>query len=177
MTATAGRGGRLTVLYDARCRVCTRIAGRLAGADRAGRLRLRPLQGAAADSWPSVRALAVRRDLRRALHVVDEEGDLAEGGEAMLRVLERVPGLSLLARLGRLPGLRHLIEPGYAWFARHRARFSWLAGSFGPAQGIGGREARRAHGRIEAGDGADGQRSQDAPGRRDRGDDGRPGLA
>ncbi len=44
--------GRLTVLYDARCRVCTRIAGRLAGADTEHRLRLRPLQRAADDEWP-----------------------------------------------------------------------------------------------------------------------------
>ena len=35
------------MLYDARCRVCTRIAARLAGSDTEHRLRLRPLQSAA----------------------------------------------------------------------------------------------------------------------------------
>ena len=151
----AGRG-RLTVLYDARCRVCTRIAGRLAGADVDGRLRLRPLQGARSDGWDSVRRLAQERDLRRELHVIDELGDVAAGGEAMLRALERVPRFRPLARIGRLPLVSQLVEPGYRCFARNRARFSWLAGSFGPAQRIGRRQARRSHGGIEPGHRSDG---------------------
>ena len=83
--------GRLTVLYDARCRVCTRIAARFAGLDRGRRLRLRPLAVGPRGRLASVRRLRAERDLRRALHVIDEDGDWAEGGEAMLRVLERVP--------------------------------------------------------------------------------------
>ena len=71
MSVAESGGGRLTVLYDERCRVCTRIAGRLAGADHDGRLRLRPLQQAHEDEWASVRRLRAERDLRSALHVVD----------------------------------------------------------------------------------------------------------
>lgn len=156
MSGDAPDGGRLTVLYDARCRVCTRIAGRLAGLDADRRLRLRPLQGARSDAWPSVRRLAQERDLRRALHVIDESGTWVDGGEAMLRALERVPWLRLVARLGRLPLVSALVEPGYRWFARNRARFSWLAGSFGPAQRIGGGQPRRPHRGVEAGDRTDG---------------------
>jgi predicted DCC family thiol-disulfide oxidoreductase YuxK len=131
--------GRLTVLYDARCRVCTRIAGRLAGADRERVLRLRPLQTAHQDEWPSVRQLRATRDLRRELHVIDEAGQWAAGGEAMLRALERVTCFAPLARVLRLPLLAPLVEPGYRWFAANRARFAFMAGSFGPAQGIGRR--------------------------------------
>lgn len=131
MTGAVPGGGRLTVLYDARCRVCTRIAARLAGADTEQRLRLRPLQAAADDPRPEVRVLASRRDLRRALHVIDEASQWASGGEAMLRAMERVPAFMPLARVGRLPLLARMVEPGYRLFARHRARFSWLAGSFG----------------------------------------------
>lgn len=134
--ADAG-SGRLTVLYDARCRVCTRIAGRLAGADREGALRLRPLQLAHEDEWPSVRRLRAERDLRRELHVIDEAGQWAAGGEAMLRALERVARFAPLARLLRLPLLAPCVEPGYRWFAANRARFAFMAGSFGPAQRIG----------------------------------------
>jgi predicted DCC family thiol-disulfide oxidoreductase YuxK len=135
VSATDGSSasGRLTVLYDARCRVCTRIAGRLAGADSDRRLRLRPLQWAADDEWSSVRRLRAERDLRRALHVVDEGGDWADGGEAMLRTLERVSTLAPLARVLRWPLLATWVEPGYRWFAAHRARFAFLAGSFRPA--------------------------------------------
>ena len=120
----------MTVLYDAECRVCTRIAGRLAGADKEHRLRIRPLQRAAADQWPSVRQLRAQRDLRRALHVVDQQGQWASGGEAMLRAAEQVALLAPLVRVCRLPLVAGVVEPGYRWFARNRARFSWLAGSF-----------------------------------------------
>lgn len=128
---------RLTVLYDARCKVCTRIAGRLAGADRAGTLRLRPLQSAHEDEWASVRRLRAERDLRRTVHVVDGEGNWAQGAEAMLRACERVALFAPLARVLRLRPLRPLLEPGYRWFARNRARFGFMAGSFGPSQRIG----------------------------------------
>jgi predicted DCC family thiol-disulfide oxidoreductase YuxK len=122
--------GRLTVLYDAHCRVCTRIAGRLAGADDERRLRIRPLQHALEDEWPGVRRLRAERDLRWALHVIDEEGQFASGGEAMLRVFERVPTFAPLARIGRLPLVAGMVEPGYRCFADNRARFAFLAGSF-----------------------------------------------
>lgn len=131
MSGAGSSGGRLTVLYDARCGVCTRIAARLARADTEGRLRLRPLQGAHDDPVAEVRQLAHQQDLVRALHVIDEHGAWAAGGEAMLRALDRVPAGRPFVRLARLPLVRDLVEPGYRAFARHRARFSWLAGSFG----------------------------------------------
>ena len=122
----------LTVLYDGDCPVCTRIAGRLAGLDTAGRLRLVPHQVAARDR-PEVQRLAVERDLARALHVVDAGGTWASGGEAVLRAFEEVPALRPLAGLGRLPIVEALVEPAYQLFARYRGRFAWLAGSFAPA--------------------------------------------
>ena len=130
MTEGSPTGGRLTVLYDAKCRVCTRIAGRFAGLDRDHRLRLRPLQRAHEDAWPSVRRLREERDLRRQLHVVDETGEWAAGGEAMLRAVERLPALAPVAVLLRSPLGRPFVEPGYRWFAANRARFAFLAGSF-----------------------------------------------
>ena len=118
----------LTVLYDAGCRFCTRIAARLASMDRLGRLRFVPLQMAAHDR-PEVRELAASRDLASSLHVVDEQGRWAAGGEAMVRVWEEVPTLRRLARLARLPLVRLLVEPVYRFVAEHRPWFGWLAGS------------------------------------------------
>ena len=130
MRLPPAQDGRLTVLYDAKCRVCTRIAGRLAALDAEGRLRIRPLQWAQQDEWASVRALRAERDLRLALHVIAEDGEWAAGGEAMLRALERVPALAPIATLLRLPLLGRMVEPGYRWFADNRARLAFLAGSF-----------------------------------------------
>ncbi|CAN5618618.1 hypothetical protein BH24CHL9_BH24CHL9_01890 [soil metagenome] len=129
--ARRGRPGpaALTVLYDADCRVCTRVAGRLAGMDRLGRLRLVPLQGAARQGPPLDR-LSTERDLSAALHVVDREGRWASGGEAMLRAWEELPSLRPLVRLARSPLVAPMVEPAYRLFAEHRGRFAWLAGSF-----------------------------------------------
>jgi predicted DCC family thiol-disulfide oxidoreductase YuxK len=126
----------LTVLYDAHCRLCTRIAGRLAAMDRRDRLRFVPLQMAAHDR-PEVRDLAASRDLAAALHVIDEDGRWSAGGEAMVRVWDEVPSLWLLARLARAPVVRSLVEPGYRFVAAHRSWFGWLAGSSGCCGGRG----------------------------------------
>jgi predicted DCC family thiol-disulfide oxidoreductase YuxK len=118
----------LTVLYDAHCRLCTRIAARLASMDRHDRLRFVPLQSAP-DDRPEVRALATSRDLSATLHVVDEDGRWVAGGEAMVRVWEQVPALRPLARFARLPLVRSLVEPAYRFVAAHRPWFGFLAAS------------------------------------------------
>ena len=120
----------LTVLYDAHCRFCSRVAARLAAMDQLDRLRFVPLQVAAHDR-PEVRALAASRDLSASLHVIDEDGRWVAGGEAMVRIWEQVPALRPLARFARLPVARSLVEPGYRFVARHRPWFSFLAGSSG----------------------------------------------
>jgi predicted DCC family thiol-disulfide oxidoreductase YuxK len=107
-------------------------------ADR--RLRLVPLQRAA-DDRPEVQRLSEERDLRRSLHVIDEAGRWASGGEAVLRTMERLPGLCPLACLARLPLLSTLVEPAYRLVADHRARFAWLAGSFADDRSVRGRQA------------------------------------
>ena len=118
----------LTVLYDAHCRFCTRVAARLARMDRERRLRFVPLQ-MAADDRPEVRELASARDLAASLHVVGEDGSWASGGEAMIRIWEQVPAMAGVARLARLPVVEGLVEPVYRFVAGHRPWFGWLAGS------------------------------------------------
>ena len=95
---------------------------------------------------------------------------------AMLPALERVSVGRPFVRLARLPLVRDLVEPGFRGFARNRARFSWLRGSFRPAQRVGRAEPGSTHGRVEASDGADGQSGDDATHHGHRGDDRRPLL-
>lgn len=181
MTERSPSGGRLTVLYDAKCRVCTRFAGRLAGLDRGHHLRIRPLQWAERDEWESVRRLRAERDLRLALHVIDETGGWAAGGAAIVRTLERLPVFAPVAGALRLPLVRSMVEPGYRWFADHRARFAFLAGSFrnrsfGASEGVGRAQAGGTHRRVEAGQRTDGDGGDDAPDHGHGRDDGHPRL-
>ena len=97
--------------------------------DGGRRLRLVALQRASQDR-PEVRELATTRDLRAALHVIDEEGRWASGGEAILRAMECLPRLRWLVCVARLPGMVRLVDLAYGLVARDRARFAWLAGDF-----------------------------------------------
>lgn len=166
----------LTVLYDADCRFCTRVAARLAGADGAGRLRLVPLQLAGDADDPAIRALAREQDLRRSLHVIDDDGSWARGGAAMLLAWERIPRYEPFVALARSALLGWAVEPVYAWVARHRRRLAWLAGSAGTAKGICRAEARGTHGGVEARDGADGEGGDHAANDRHGRDDRSPVL-
>jgi predicted DCC family thiol-disulfide oxidoreductase YuxK len=122
---------RLLVLFDADCGLCTRTAGALLRLDRAGaadgsrRLWLIPLQRAAAvapDAPPEARLL-------EALHVRTADGRWLAGGAAVLAIADALPALGPLARLGRLPLLRGLVEPAYSLVVTHRDRLGRLLGA------------------------------------------------
>lgn len=66
-------------------------------------------------------------DVRGALHnmhAIDGAGTVYVGGDAVLRILEEYPRWRWLARIGRLPGPRHVIYGVYRIVARHRRRFN-----------------------------------------------------
>ena len=129
--------------------------GRLAGMDVDRRLRLRPLQNASTDPDPAIAALSRQLDLRRALYAIDAGGSWRSGGEAVLWAAAQIPALRPLVAIVAGSPLRMMVEPGDRWFARRQARFASLAGSFAPAQGVGGREPSGPHRRVEARDRTD----------------------
>ena len=118
-----------------------------------------PSSAAAADR-PEVQRLSEARDLRRSLHVIDDTGRWASGGEAVLWTIERLPGLRPLARLARLPLLSSLVEPAYRLVADHRARFAWLAGSFVGDRSERGQQALSGSARSPSRDRAGSARSR-----------------
>jgi predicted DCC family thiol-disulfide oxidoreductase YuxK len=111
----------LTVCYDAECEVCRTAVARLRRMDHARALRLIPLQEVARE-LPELAAGRGPEAWGSALHVVEPDGRVTAGGEAILRIAETLPGLKPIARLGRLPLVRHLVEPLYRLMARHRHR-------------------------------------------------------
>lgn len=104
------------VYYNSACPVCN------AGI----RYQQRKL-GAASDDieWIDVHsrneaACEVNPDLelvRERLHVVDGDGDVHVGAEAFAELWSKTPGQSALARVARVPGLRHVWRWLYNLFA------------------------------------------------------------
>ena len=61
---------------------------------------------------------------RDAVQLIERNGKRSRGADAVFRALGRAPGLWLLTRFGRLPGVRHIAEFAYRRVARHRAAAS-----------------------------------------------------
>ncbi|MBA3689598.1 MAG: DUF393 domain-containing protein [Chloroflexi bacterium] len=118
--------GAVLVLYDAACGVCSRTAQVLRILDRRQRLRLLPLQRAAAVLGE---AAPPRHDLQAVLNVRGPHGEWWTGGEAALRIAMAVPALWSIAWVGRLPVIAGLVEPAYRLVARNRHRLGRLLGA------------------------------------------------
>lgn len=118
---------RLTVLYDADCAFCTWTVGQLRSLDRAGRLEMLPLQHVADHpDRPEIADAAARRDLRRSIHVVRDDGGVREGGGAMLEILDALPGGWLLRPWAALPGVERVVDTAYRALARRRSSLGRL---------------------------------------------------
>jgi predicted DCC family thiol-disulfide oxidoreductase YuxK len=119
----------LTVLYDRDCGFCTWCADWIRRADRDGRMAVVPLQEAPHD--PELAPIAAETDLRCALHAVDEDGIVHQGGAAILEIQERLPGGALITFWRTLPFAADLAEWAYGVAARNRATLGKLVGAEG----------------------------------------------
>jgi predicted DCC family thiol-disulfide oxidoreductase YuxK len=58
------------------------------------------------------------------MHAIDEGGRVYVGGDAILRILEEYPRWRWLAKVGKVPGIRHIVAFVYRIVATHRRRFN-----------------------------------------------------
>jgi predicted DCC family thiol-disulfide oxidoreductase YuxK len=88
-----------------------------------------PLQEAPND--PELAPIAAETDLRCALHAVDEDGVVHQGGAAILSIQERLPGGWLITEWRGLPFAADLAEWAYGVAARNREALGRLVGAEG----------------------------------------------
>ena len=120
-------GSRLTVLYDRDCGICGLTATALRRWDRSGRFELVPLQVAEAGGDARLADVAGRYVLADELHVVDERGEVASGGDAALAIIDALPGGWVLRPWAMLPPFRALTRIAYRLVAGNRAALGrWL---------------------------------------------------
>ncbi len=110
------------VYYNSACPVC-------AAGIRRQRVRLDPCGEALewidvhADNDAVSEAGADLEFVRERLHVVDGEGNLQVGADAVTELMAMTPGQRPAARLARLPVLRNLLRAAYNAFAA--ALYRW----------------------------------------------------
>ena len=120
-TRAVRRPGRLVVLYDRDCGLCLAAVSHLRQWDRQGLLDPVPLQEAALDQRPAVRAAAAGRALERELHAVDEAGaSISAGGDAVLAIVARLPGGRGPAAVLAVAPFRWTLAAGYSIVAANR---------------------------------------------------------
>jgi predicted DCC family thiol-disulfide oxidoreductase YuxK len=126
-----GDGAVLVALFDGRCGVCTRSARWMGERDARGRIeRLDLRDPVAADRFPVLSPDAVRAQL----HVVDRDGRVAVGIDAVERVLGELPRWAAIGRTLAWPGVHPVAGVAYRWFARNRLWFNrWFPVSDAPA--------------------------------------------
>ncbi len=119
----AGGEPRLVVLYDRDCAFCAWTARQLWTLDRHRRLAFLPLQDAATSGRPEVVAAVAGRSLAEALHVVDEsDGRVVAGGDALLLILDALPGGRWFRPWVALPFVPPIAGAVYRLSARNRHR-------------------------------------------------------
>ncbi len=134
--------GRLVVLFDGACPVCRAIVGQLRRRDGRqrgsrreaaaapggrGRLEFLPLQEASSDPRPAI-AAAGSLPLAAALHVVDPAtGRVAAGGDAVLTIVDRLPGGRILRPWWWSRPFRVVVDAAYRAVAARRDLLArWL---------------------------------------------------
>lgn len=135
-------GKTLYVIYDAECALCTGAVRQLAAARGAqAAFRFVPLQEweskspadaqggrdrehAGTDGLPDRIARLDPDTLRAQLHVVQSDGAVFAGAEAVVRIMRELPGWRLLSWLYRVPGLKPAADAAYRQIAKRR--YDWF---------------------------------------------------
>src|ERR1700687_1204529 len=108
------------ILYDGLCRFCSRQSRRLIFLARPGVIEAVNFQEAGAlDRFPGITHDACMR----AIHLVEPDGSVYRGFEAVVRAIATRPLFRWLAARYYLPGLRQILNGLYVFFAANRYRF------------------------------------------------------
>ena len=108
------------VFFDGECPLCRREISFVRRIDRRSRVRFIDI------AEPSFDARATGRtheELMARIHARLPDGSLVEGVEVFRRMYAAA-GLRPLVALSRIPGLSHLLDAGYRWFAKNRLRLT-----------------------------------------------------
>lgn len=112
---------RVEVFFDGECPLCTREIGWLRRLDRRGRIQFTDIAAPGFDAQ-AMTGLPAERLMAR-IHGRLADGRMIEGVEVFRRLYAAV-GFGPLVALTRLPGISHLMDAAYRWFARNRLRLT-----------------------------------------------------
>lgn len=104
------------VLYDADCRLCTGMVGRLQGLLAARHLEVLPLQ----TPWVRERLALPEPELLAEVKLLKPDGTVYGGADAFLEICRYYRAAWPMYQLGRIPVIAKFLHAGYRWVARNR---------------------------------------------------------
>ncbi len=108
------------VFFDGDCPLCAREIRLLRRLDGRGRIRFINI---AAEGFDASDLGIPPRALMATIHGRLPSGEVVTGVEVFRRLYSTV-GLGWLVTMTRVPGIRHILDIAYAWFARNRLRLT-----------------------------------------------------
>ncbi|MBS2020041.1 MAG: DUF393 domain-containing protein [Deltaproteobacteria bacterium] len=111
---------QVEVFFDGACPLCRREIGMLRRLDRRSAIRFTDI------AEPSFDAVAVGRtqsDLMARIQARLADGTWIDGVEVFRRLYAAV-GFGPLVAVTRVPGISHLMDAAYGWFAKNRLRLT-----------------------------------------------------
>jgi len=111
---------RFEVFYDGECPLCMREIRLLRRLDRKERILFTDI---AAKGFDANTVGLTQERLMAKIHGRMPDGSLVEGVE-VFRQLYSAVGFGILVALTRIPGISHLMDLGYHWFAANRLRLT-----------------------------------------------------
>ncbi len=116
---------RATLIYDGECPFCRRAAVWAMKHARNDALETLPCQHEDRERrFPEIS----REQCLAAMRLVTPEGRVYSGEQALPPLMDLMTGWRWMARILRLPGIRHASPAAYRWFANHRYALAALAG-------------------------------------------------
>jgi predicted DCC family thiol-disulfide oxidoreductase YuxK len=112
------------VLYDAECRICTGLAGRVRGLLAAQHLKVLPLQ----TPWVRERLALAEPELLAEMRLLKPDGTVFGGADALLEICRYYCLARPMYWLGKIPVVARLMHRGYRWVARNRYCISGACG-------------------------------------------------
>jgi len=109
--------GKIKIYYDGTCSMCSGVVNKIEKSS-AGH-KFESLDASDGNSEAGI----TQEDAMHEVYVLDEDGTMHKGADGIIKVLEQYPRWCLLARLGRLPVIKQLVNFGYRAVAANRHRF------------------------------------------------------
>jgi predicted DCC family thiol-disulfide oxidoreductase YuxK len=113
---------RPVLFYDGECRFCRASARVVASLDRKGSIAMLPFDDPSAEALLAAVPAERRGD---SMHLVQPDGWVLSGGDALIELSRVLPGGEMLASAAwRSELLRNVFRSGYRFVADHRGQFS-----------------------------------------------------